>query len=253
MRRAVVSLLKRLFYRAGLDVRVLSPSHHAVCQVARSLGVVGANVVVDIGANEGQFARDLRLMGYAGNILSIEPIEACHARLHAFASHDPNWEVGPRCCIGETTGEVLLNVAANTESSSLLGIEEKHIEAEPASVYVRKEPVSMRRLDDLLSERGVKLSTVFLKLDVQGYESRVLDGAPCTLEVCRGVYLELSLCQLYVGQPEWREMIDRLESHGLTLWGVQNGFTDPRDGRSLQVDALFIREDVGEKSNAGVH
>ena len=81
----------------------------------------------------------------------------------------------------------------------------------------------------------------FLKIDTQGYEWQVLDGARESLSQCQGVLCELSLVPLYEGQCLWMEMIQRLESGGFTLWSIQKGFTDLRDGRTLQVDAIFLR------------
>ncbi len=84
-------------------------------------------------------------------------------------------------------------------------------------------------------------SRTFIKIDTQGFEWQVLDGAPNTLRHAKGVLCELSLLPLYEEQKLWKEMIERLEAEGFTLWFIQRGFTDPRDGRSLQMDAAFFR------------
>ena len=39
----------------------------------------------------------------------------------------------------------------------------------------------------------------------------------------------------------WQEMMQRIEAAGFTLWMIQTGFADPRDGRTLQLDAIFFR------------
>ena len=81
----------------------------------------------------------------------------------------------------------------------------------------------------------------FLKIDTQGYEWQVLDGACETMSQMQGVLCELSLVPLYEGQRLWMDMIQRLEREGFALWSIQPGFMDPRDGRTLQVDAVFFR------------
>ncbi len=80
-----------------------------------------------------------------------------------------------------------------------------------------------------------------MKIDTQGYEWNVLDGAEETLSKLKGLHCELSLVQLYEGQRLWLELLGRLEKEGFTLWNLQPGFTDTTSGRTLQVDATFFR------------
>ncbi len=91
-----------------------------------------------------------------------------------------------------------------------------------------------------------------LKLDVQGYEDRVLDGAPATL--ARAVLLECELCiaELYAGQAPFRALIDRLDDAGLVLVDLDPFFFDRADGRVLSLDALFARRPPrGEGESSG--
>jgi hypothetical protein len=82
----------------------------------------------------------------------------------------------------------------------------------------------------------------FLKIDTQGYEDKVLDGAPETLaKVCR-VQLELSFVPLYDGQQLFDPLMERLRALGFRVWGIRPGFCDPASGRMLQVDAVLFRE-----------
>lgn len=80
-----------------------------------------------------------------------------------------------------------------------------------------------------------------MKIDTQGFEWQVLDGARTTLPKFQRVLLELSLVPLYEGQHLWQEMIGRLEQEGFTLWALQPGFIDPINGRTMQVDGIFYR------------
>ena len=78
------------------------------------------NLVFDIGANAGQFAQSLRELGYRGRIVSFEPQSEAREQLERAASVDPLWEVAPKAAIGPEDGEIELNLAANSISSSLL-------------------------------------------------------------------------------------------------------------------------------------
>jgi len=115
-----------------------------------------------------------------------------------------------------------------------------HAEAAPGSAYIGEETVPVWTLDSLAGPYLVSASRPFLKIDTQGFEWHVLTGAHETLPRLEGVLCELSLVELYEGQHLWREMIDRLEGAGFTLWCLQPAFMD-RDGRNLQVDAIFFR------------
>ena len=80
-----------------------------------------------------------------------------------------------------------------------------------------------------------------MKIDTQGFEWQVLNGAQNVLPGIHGILLELSLIPLYEGQHLWQEMIVRLEQEGFTFWALQPGFVDPHNGRTLQVDGIFYR------------
>jgi hypothetical protein len=88
---------------------------------------------------------------------------------------------------------------------------------------------------------------IFCKLDVQGYESRVLAGAKELLKRIAGLQMELSLAPLYDGQSSFNELLDTMAQQGFEIYGFTPGFVDPRSGRMLQVDGLFFRTAGSEK------
>jgi hypothetical protein len=81
-----------------------------------------------------------------------------------------------------------------------------------------------------------------VKADVQGFERAVIDGATHLLARAAGMQLELSFVPLYEGGMLYREALDLTESLGFVVMGMIPGFTDPRDGRLLQADGIFMRE-----------
>jgi hypothetical protein len=137
---------------------------------------------------------------------------------------------------------VEINIAGNSVSSSILPMLESHKAAAPASVYMGKETVAIQTLDAVAPQYLRNAQAPFLKIDTQGFEWEVLNGARDTLPNIRGLLLELTLSPLYGGQHLWRETIERLEAEGFSLWALQPGFTDPINGRTLQVDGMFFRE-----------
>ena len=81
---------------------------------------------------------------------------------------------------------------------------------------------------------------MFSKLDVQGTELAVLDGAAQTLSQVQALEIELSLFSLYDGDALIGDVLRRLDDEGFNLLSFHGGFREP-SGQLLQVDALFVR------------
>lgn len=233
---------RHLVQHFGIDV-VRYPLHNPLARTVKLLEHHRVNCVVDVGANDGGFATAIRGLGYTGRIISFEPLQKPFAALRRKAVADDEWEV-LQCAVGDAKSEVTINVSGNAGlSSSVLPMLETHTDVAPNSGYVGTETVSQERLDGLLPELGVgPVSRTFLKVDVQGYERAVLDGASGLFAdgAIVGLQLELSLVPLYAGAMTYREGLDRAEGLGMTLMGLDSVFTDPRSGQLLQVDAVFF-------------
>jgi FkbM family methyltransferase len=200
------------------------------------------DLVLDVGANHGQFARSLRNAGYEGRLVSFEPLSKAHAELMRVSRGDARWEVAPRAAVGDHEGETRINIAGNSLSSSVLDMLDSHRDAEPESAYVGSEPVRLARLDTLALGYLHPETVPFLKIDVQGYEDQVLSGATEVLARAQGLQLELSFVPLYSGQRLFDELTGTLRALGFAIWAVSPGFCDPRSGRMLQVDAVLFRD-----------
>jgi hypothetical protein len=101
--------------------------------------------------------------------------------------------------------------------------------------------VPLGRLDTIAPAYLAGARSVFLKIDTQGFEAAVLEGATTLLGQCRAVQLEMSLVPLYEGQQLWPYFVELLQSRGFAMWTVLPGFVDPATGRTLQMDAVFAR------------
>ncbi|WP_025735795.1 FkbM family methyltransferase [Mycobacterium genavense] len=214
-------------------------------QFVRQLESRGVNTVLDVGANSGQYATDLRKAGYAGRIISFEPLSGPFQILERCVAKDSRWECR-QYALGDVDGEIVINVAGNAgASSSVLPMLKSHQDAFPPANYIGTEKASIRRLDSLTPEFLRPGDVTFLKIDVQGFEKQVLAGGASTInDRVVGVELELSFLPLYEGGMLVREALDLMDSLGFTLTGLQPGFTDPRNGRMLQADGVFFREDT---------
>ena len=234
-------LIKRLIHSIGYDFHRLAVSSSEEFQLYKSLKNFNIDVILDIGANRGQFASEIRSVGYKNKIISFEPLPDAHQLITKAASGDELWSVYQRGAIGDYDGQVEINVSGNSFSSSILPMMESHSSAAQNSAYIGSENVPINRLDTVASKYLTTDNNVFIKIDTQGFEWQVLDGATETLKNAQGVLCEMSLVPLYEGQRLWMDMLKRLENEGFTLWAIQRGFTDPRDGRSLQINGIFYR------------
>ena len=227
----------------GCTIQRISPYSSPMIRLAMLLDRLRTTAVIDIGANEGQFAADLRAAGYRGRIVSVEPLAAAHAALTKAAAKDSQWIVADRCAVGAAAGEATLHVAGNSVSSSLREMTAAHLDAAAESQYVATEEVCVVTLADLIARyAGSSDAGFFVKLDVQGHERDVLDGAGSRLDTIGGIQLELSLEELYSGQALMQDQVTFLAAHGLALWSLDRGFMDGKTGRLLQCDGTFVRE-----------
>jgi FkbM family methyltransferase len=248
LRDAAKSLARSL----GLELRRFAPVSSYAAQLRAMLSWHRVDLIFDVGANAGHFGMELRRhVGFTGRIVSFEPMKAAHELLSAEARKDPLWDVAPRAAIGAQEGTVTLNVARNSVSSSVLPMLETHARAAPGSRYTDTETVRLAALDALTPGYFGQESIAFLKVDTQGYESEVLKGAPRTLARVIGVQLELSLIPLYTGQLLMPELLEFMRDTGFDLWAITPAFTDPQNGRLLQVDAAFFRRVAPSESGVG--
>lgn len=237
--------MKRFIHRAlrrlGYDIHRYAPAVFPEAQYARLLHAKGVDLVLDVGANAGQYASRLREMGYRGRIVSFEPLRAARAQLLAASAGDARWTVADRAALGDRDGEVEVNVSGDSASSSILEMLDAQLRSAPESRYLGKEHVPMRRLDELAAPHLAPDCVTLVKIDTQGFEDRVLDGAAGILPRIAGIHVELSLVPLYAGQKLFPEMVDRLRGLGFEIWALWPAFVDAQSGRLLQVDATLFR------------
>ncbi len=198
------------------------------------------DLVLDVGANEGQFSQKIRSF-YSGKILSFEPIPSVFEKLEKTASSDPNWYVY-NCALGSQECIQKIHVSKHTVFSSLLRSNEycSNLFGKD-SLGERCEVVSVRRADKLLEEIAPvrQGNRIFLKMDTQGYDAVVFEGLGDVLKSVVLLQSEVSLIPIYDGMPHWTENISIYEKKGFSVTGM---FPVNRDaGKVIEYDCLMIR------------
>jgi FkbM family methyltransferase len=233
--------LQRLARRLGYG---LTPRRKAKAPEAQLVAVLARfriSCVLDVGANAGQYGALLREWGYGGRIVSFEPQAGAHAALVRRAAADPAWQVAPRMALGARDGEILLEISAESDMSSVLPQSALLRQVSPSSAVIGKETVPLRRLDDVAGAYLQPDDRVFLKIDTQGYEADVLAGAEQLLGQLTGVQLEMSLVALYEGERPFRAMLDQLAALGFEPYLFLPGYFERKLARQLQLDGVFMR------------
>ena len=237
---SILHLVWRVANVAGVEVTRLRDSHPG-CRRVQLLEHHDVTLVWDVGANDGGYARELRRFGYCGRIVSFEPVHSAYRMMKQRAAPDSLWTTLPYALGAERT-EATINLAGNRgASSSLLPMLERHRTAAPDANYVGTQSVQVNRLDAVWQQFASSTDRMFLKMDVQGFECEVLDGAAGMLRMCIGLQLELSFVPLYDGGLNYRNALEFAASRGFVVMSLEPGFTDQRTGQMLQADAVFFK------------
>lgn len=236
------NFIKKFIRTFGIDLTRYPPKSSDEAKIQRLLNYHGISLVLDVGANVGQYTRSIRRAGYKGRIISFEPSSKAHSELERASKYDPGWIIAPRIAIGDMDGEITINISGNSVSSSIANMLDTHVEAWPTSKYVGSERVSIAKLDSVCPTYIHDEDSIFLKIDTQGYESQAIDGALNILPRVSGIQLELSLAPLYEGQLLFVEMVQKVFALGFELHYILPGFTNAQSGRLLQADGIFFRK-----------
>jgi FkbM family methyltransferase len=234
--------VRRLVRATGIDPRRFAYDR-PMPQVVKQIRHHGVTRVLDVGANDGGYARSLRSFGYTGHIVSFEPVNEPFQGARTASARDRAWDVFPYA-LGPETAEVTIHVAGNAaQSSSILRMRNEHLRSFPESKTVGAQTIMQHQLDELWPDVVKTGDLVFLKLDVQGYERHVLAGAKEAIAGGQivGLQIEMSLIPLYDGAWLYDEVLAWAREQDFLLERVVPGFSDPDTGAMLQADGVFFR------------
>jgi len=200
----------------------------------------GITKILDVGANTGQYAQELRKIKYEGEIISFEPISSVFEILKNNLKNDQKCKV-QNFALGDKEEIKTINIAKNLASSSFFN-RAKHLEENAKQTeYLSEEKVEIKKLDSIFDTLCNADEIVFLKLDTQGYEKNILKGAATSLKKIKGIQVELALKPSYNDAPGFKEIFKIIEEAGFTLFSIEEGFEDENTGQLLEIDAIFFK------------
>ena len=227
----MIKLIQDLFLKVGISIKLVRPENNIWLQSR------GITTVLDIGANTGQFANRINEILPDVNIISFEPIKKCYDEL---LLNTKNIKVKAfNCALGEVEEEQTINISAHLPSSSILKMADLHTEVFAGTNFVETEVISIKRLDDVFSELAIS-GKMMVKIDVQGFEDRVIKGGLNTLKKADLILIETSFEELYEDQLLFDGIYQLLTNLGFVFKGNLTQAINKKDGKILYAESIFI-------------
>ena len=235
-RRGVHIRLARMARRYGLDVRE-SSKHPNLVDFINDRKI---DVVLDVGANSGQFGQKLRGFGYRGAIVSYEPVSSAFKHLDGIAKSDGKW-TAHNFAIGAESGQLNINISLNSKFSSPLSPNDNAQEFHGGIVTDHVESVPVKTLDDVATEYQ---GNILIKIDTQGFERQVIEGGREAVARSKGVLMELPIIALYKNSWRLSEAIEYMDRIGFVPTQIYPVNYHPTDRQALvEIDCLFRQRD----------
>jgi FkbM family methyltransferase len=251
--RRLKDAIRRAIRATGYDLVEFEP-HLFAWELTRAMfDARRVNCVIDVGAHHGEYGLFLRHFGYTGDIVSFEPVSSNFEQLVEAADGDPRWQLH-RVALGAEPGTAVMTVAKGSDLSSFLTLNDfASVSFGDRARVEREEIVEVRRLDALLPTiiEHVEEPRVFVKIDAQGFDLQVLEGAAGVLNQVCALQLELSAQPIYEGMPPMAAVLDRIEDLGFAPAGLYP-ITRDESLRVIEFDGMFVRRAGGERGRAPV-
>ena len=201
------------------------------------------NCILDVGANQGQYGTLLRRIGYSGWVISFEPVRASYEVLKAVAGKREPWRVFPYA-LGSENERREINVAEETVFSSFLTPHEESQIRFQTNRVERKEEVDVRRLDSVLETclKDITSPRIYLKMDTQGFDLSVMEGAQGILPKISALQTEVSLHGIYHGMHGFVESISKFQAAGFEVIDFVTVNRDIDQLCAIEMDCIMSRK-----------
>lgn len=228
-------LIRKIIRNAGFKRRI-APNFVDIIQANK------IDIVLDVGANDGDFGRELRDSGYTGRILSFEPNPIAFERLTKNIEHDPCWDA-VQIGIGAISGQFELNISRADVFSSFKNLNnfgQKSINTRVVDTVEAR----VVRLDDYLSENPEIIGRPYLKIDTQGFELEVLDGLGSIFHNMVAIQVETALVNSYVDEIDWVDSILYMRARGFEVATMVCNSTISGKAQIRELDIVYVRSDA---------
>ena len=227
--------IRKFIQKFGLDIH----KYRYEVEKLDYLKTFGLNTVIDVGANTGQFAKEIREKLPEAMIYSFEPLKECFSTLEENMKNDSKFRAY-NLALGDKNEKMEINKSSYTLSSSLLPMAEAHKTAFPHTKDSVKEEVEVKRMNDIFKNIGLG-KEILIKVDTQGYEDRVIAGGLEIFGEAKVLIIETSFLELYEGQPLFADIYETLINIGFVYKGALHQKLSRGNSQILFEDSLFAK------------
>lgn len=238
LRNLGLEIKKRPFYVSGVKIE------HNFFHNHKWIQPYNFHTILDIGANQGQFATKFRLLFPNSKIYSFEPIPEVFNLLSERFKADLKFKAF-NFGLGLEKGEFDFFQNDFSDSSSLLPMKELHVENFPKTKDSKKIRINVEKLDEI-ALRLELVSPILIKIDVQGFERMVILGGEETIKKAKMIIVEVSFFELYENQFYFDSIYALLHHYGFRFIGNIDQLKSPKDGLILQADAIFLNQRISD-------
>lgn len=198
------------------------------------------NLVLDVGANNGQFGTMLRNIGYQGEILSFEPVSKAFKVLNEASSHDNKW-TPIKLGLSDKKEFAEINIFSASDFNSLLkpsligkdSFQQKLNQSDT-------ELIELDTLDNFLSNICLEKKNILLKIDTQGHDLNVFNGAKKSAPKFLALLSELSFQPIYENMPDYHEVLKIYEASGFIVSGLYP-ISRNKNGCIIEMDCVMLK------------
>lgn len=229
------NILRKIIQRTGFDFHRYRP----VPDRSKFWQSLNIKTILDIGANVGQFAREAREKLPEAQIYSFEPLKQCFEALEKGFEKEPKFKAF-NYALGDKERELEMHKSSYTPSSSILQMSDVHKDLFPHTKEHTQEKIFVKKLDDIAKELNLQ-KELLIKVDVQGFEDKVIAGGENIFKIAKVILIETSFVELYKNQPSFDDIYQKLKSLGFKYHGSMQEKVDKHSGKIISEDSLFIR------------
>lgn len=230
----ILMLIKKIINSYGYDVKKYRPLFK------ETIKPFNIKTVLDIGANNGHYAKNIRHILPTARIYSFEPLADCYQQLTTTMATDPNFEAF-NVALGDTDQETTINLSSFHPSSSILPMGELHKKLYPKSKDSTPQKIKIKKLDDILPVEKL-IDDILIKIDVQGFEDKVITGGENVIKKAKVVIVETSFVTLYESQPLFDDIYHQMKNLNFSYFGSLERHYDPHSGQLIYEDSIFIKQ-----------
>ena len=225
---------------SSIKARISGCYFEVYCMLYRMKSMnINPKTIIDIGANRGMFSKTANYLFKDAKIIAYEPLKLCYSELEKLKKTIPSFECF-NYAIGNKIEKSQIFRSSYDYSSSILKMEDLHKEAFPLSDKINIEDIEVTTLDKALFNKKLQ-RPIMVKIDVQGYENFVIEGAAKILEKTDILICELSFHKLYNNQVLFGDVYVQLKKMDFRFLGSLNELWHPQIFALLQIDGLFVK------------